>query len=105
MPLVPVPAGVWCPMTTAWRLAPQESDPVDGAFIDVFTITFTRTALELFGEDELLAALAALVNAAVTRKLDAFQVLERVVGGVADGEVLYATDRVGHLTLMTPGDW
>lgn len=97
--------GVQRSAASRWRLAPQESDPEDGAFIDVFTITFTRAALALFGEDELLLALAALVNAAVTRRLEPFQVLERVVDGIAHGEVLYGTDRVGHLTLMTPGDW
>lgn len=89
---------------TRWRLAPQEGDPDDGAFIDVFTISFSHAALELFGEAELMLALATLVKTALVKRLDAFQVLERVVDGVADGEMLFAVDRVGHVCLMLSTD-
>ena len=60
----------------------------------------TATAFTLLGQSEIERALVVLSTAAIARKLDRFQVLERV-----DGECLYAVDDSGVVSLMTPLDW
>lgn len=86
---------------TAWKLLAQEQTPSEGAFCAIDELLVTRAALELFGDVEVQRALAVLVTAAIVRKLDTFQVIER-----DDGECLYAVDDgAGVITLLLPGDY
>lgn len=86
---------------STWKLAPQERSPVEGSFTAIDELLVTAGALALFGDAEIQQAIAVLATAAIVTKLEHFQVLERG----DDGQVLYAADEDGRVTLMLPEDW